>query len=131
MPRGASRISKRASAPDALEVIVGVLARAGFRGDQLASAYNAFLGSLIGWVGVELIADDPELGSDPEQMEASVRELRADDHPTIVANLDHLANRAFAFRWRGGIGNPLDAAFDFAVATWLGGLRAQLATGEG
>ena len=128
---GVTHFEARVPAPDGLEGIVGVFARAGFHDEALALAYNMFLGSLIGWIGVELIADDPELGSDPEQMEGSVRALDADDYPTIVANLDHLANHAFAFRWQGGIGNPLDAAFDFAVATWIVGLRAQLANRAG
>ena len=94
-----------------------------FAAPDLVGAYNAYVGSLVGWVGLELIADDPELGSDPERLEASVHELSADAYPTVVANLEHLADRAIAFRWHGGVSNPLDDAFEFALATWIDGLR--------
>ncbi len=112
--------------PDLLERVVSVLSTAGFRGADLASAYNAFVGSVGGWIGLEMIPEDPEFGSNPERMEASVRQLSADDYPTIVANLDHLADQAFTFRWHGGATRPMDRAFEFALATWLAGLRAML-----
>jgi len=116
----------RVSVPEVLERVAFVLSAAGFRDAQLAAAYNTYLGSLVGWVGMEMIAEDPELGSDPEQMEESVHALSADDYPTIVANLDHFADRAFTFRWHGGISHPLDGAFEFAVVTWIEGLRFML-----
>lgn len=110
--------------PDALEDIAVVLTRAGFRGAALAGAYNTYLGSVIGWVALELIPDDPEIGFDPEAMEASVRELSAASYPVLGANQEHLAGQAFAFRWHGGVTRPMDDAFAFAVETWIGGLRA-------
>jgi hypothetical protein len=114
------------SVPDQLERVVSVLSRAGFRGAELAAAHNAFIGSLGGWVGLEMIPEDPEQGSSPDRMEASVRELSFDAYPTIVANLDHLADRAFTFRWHGGATRPMDDAFEFALATWIEGLRVML-----
>lgn len=111
-----------------LERLLLVLSRAGFRDERLSWAYSALMGSLVGWVGVELIADDPELGTDPTQMEESVQNIRGDDFPVIAATVPHLANQAFGFRWQGGITNPLDAAFDFALTTWIRGLRGQLDT---
>jgi AcrR family transcriptional regulator len=123
-----THMHSRVTTPDRTEEFLLVLSRAGFRDDRLTAAYNMFLGSMVGWVGVELIADDPELGWDPEQLEAGVRALSADDYPTIVANLDHLTNRAFSIRWQGGVSNPLEESFDFALGTWIEGLRQQLAT---
>ena len=70
---------------------------------------------------MELIRPDPDLGWDPERMQASVRELGAEDYPMIVANLEELADSAFTFRWRTGIDNPLDEAFEFALSTWSRG----------
>jgi TetR/AcrR family transcriptional regulator, tetracycline repressor protein len=128
---GVTHFEARVSVPDFVERVVSVLARAGFRGPELVGAYNAYVGSLIGWVGLELIADDPELGSDPERLEASVHELSADAYPTVVANLEHLADRAIAFRWHGGVSNPLDDAFEFALATWIDGLRERRRSREG
>ena len=116
----------RVPVPYFLERVVSVLSGAGFRGAQLVAAYNAYLGSLVGWIGMELISEDPEVGSDPEQMKASIDDLSAERYPTIVANLDNLADRAFTFRWHGGVSNPLDDAFEFALATWVEGLRAML-----
>ena len=37
-----------------VETVLVVLAGAGFRGQDLASAFNAYVGSLVGWVSVEL-----------------------------------------------------------------------------
>jgi hypothetical protein len=112
--------------PGYLEQMVVVLSRAGFRDTSLVAAYNTYLGSLCGWVGMELIRADPDLGWDPERMQASVGELTADEYPMIVANLDELADSAFTFRWRTGIDNPLDEAFEFALSTWVEGLRSML-----
>jgi len=116
----------RVPVPWYLESILVSLAQAGFHGAGLVAAYNTYLGSLAGWVGIELIADDPGRGSDPESMRSSFDALSAQEFPTIGANRDHLSNRAFTFRWDGGASNPLDDAFDFAVRTWVEGLRVML-----
>jgi TetR/AcrR family tetracycline transcriptional repressor len=121
-----THMHSRVTTPDWTEAILLALSRAGFRDEHLTAAFNTFLGSLVGWVGVELIADDPELGWDPEQMEEGIGALSADDYPTIVANRDELTNRAFSLRWRGGGSNPLDESFEFALSTWIEGLRRQL-----
>ncbi len=112
--------------PGYLEQMVVALSRAGFSDTRLVAAYNTYLGSLCGWVGMELIRPDPDLGWDPERMQASLGALRAEDYPVIVANLDDLADSAFTFRWRTGIDNPLDEAFEFALSTWVEGLRSML-----
>lgn len=116
----------RVRTPHELERLLFVLSRAGFRDARLSWAYSTIMGSMVGWVGVELIADDPDLGTDPEQMEASVHSIDADAYPTIAGAVPHLANQAFGFRWEGGITNPLDDAFEFALAAWIDGLRRQL-----
>jgi AcrR family transcriptional regulator len=122
-----THVEPNVTAPGALEQIAAVLAGAGFRGEALAGAYNAYVGTLVGWVGIELIPDDPDLGSDPVLMEMAVRGLRPEAAPTVVANLDDFANRTIGFRWQGGDANPLDDAFEFVVTTVLDGLRVRLA----
>ena len=112
--------------PDYLERMLAVLAGAGFRDAALAAAYNTYLGSLLGWVGLEMIRADADHGANPEALQSSIGELTVGDHPTIVGHLDHLADKAFTFRWRTGTENPLDEAFEFALATWVKGLAAQL-----
>jgi TetR/AcrR family transcriptional regulator, tetracycline repressor protein len=112
---------------DLMEAILAVLAGAGFRGDGLAGAYNAIVGSVVGWVSVELAV--APTGPDPWQDEfaRTVRTLDPATHPTIAANADVLADQAFALRWHGGRERPLDAAFDAAVRVWTDGLGAALA----
>ena len=124
-----SRFDVEVLAPDALERLVGVLGRGGFHESQLAGAYNALIGSVGGWVAMEVIAPDDGGGYDEERMAASVRELASDEYPTIVANVEHLAGRAFTFRWHGGITHPMDDAFEFVLRVWIDGLRAQLEHG--
>ena len=113
------------------EMILSVLERAGFRGPRLACAFNAFVGSLVGWVATELIRVDGDLGDDWEQCyEQQVRSLSGDEYPTIAGNLDEVADAVFSLRWHGGADRPLDASFSFALEVWLSGLRAQLATAD-
>ena len=107
------------------ESLLSVLARGGFHGPALTHAFNAFTGSVCGWVAVELSAGAGE----PDQtwqaeFETRVRALPAEHYPTIVANLDHLADEAFTLRWHGGHERPLDDSFEFALAVWLAGLHA-------
>jgi AcrR family transcriptional regulator len=123
---GVTHFDAKVPASATLDAMVGVLTRAGFEGERLAGAYNAFIMSVVGWVGVELIADDPEVGSAPEELEQALHDLSSDEFPDLVANMPVLANQAMAFRWRGGITNPLDDGFEIALTTWIEGLRAQL-----
>jgi AcrR family transcriptional regulator len=126
-----TRFEPEVVTPEAFELIIRALSRAGFEGPALTGAYNTLIGSLGGWVGMELLDGDSLDAFDPERMEASVRALTADDYPAIAANVEHLADQAFTFRWHGGRSNPLDDAFEFALQTWIGGLRAQLDRHEG
>ena len=63
-----------------VEQILFVLQRAGFEGAALANAYNTYVGSLVGWVSVELSADPGEAGEGwQEEFAATVRDLPAED----------------------------------------------------
>jgi TetR/AcrR family tetracycline transcriptional repressor len=109
------------------EEILGVLAGAGFHGGDLADAYNAFVGSVVGWVSVELSAN-PAATTDWEQEFAdALRTLSAEEYPTIVSNLDTLADEVIALRWHGGAEKPLDRAFGAALEVWIAGLASRLA----
>jgi AcrR family transcriptional regulator len=111
------------------EAILAALERAGFAGTALLHAYNAYVGSLVGWVSVELSADPAR--HDPgwrDEFAAALRGLGPDEHPTLAANLDDLADAAFGLRWHGGAERPLDESFDFALGTWVAGLEARLAS---
>lgn len=118
---------------DLVEPVLEVLARAGFTGRLLVGAYNAFVGSLIGWVSLEL-ASARSLGGprDSDWREAfatTLAELDPGTYPTLVAHRDVLADQAFTLRWHGGIERPMDASFEMVVQVWLDGLAATLPVG--
>jgi AcrR family transcriptional regulator len=113
------------TAPTLVEAILHALHRGGFRGPALASAFNAFTGSVTGWVAVELSAGSGE--SDQKwraEFEARVRALPPAEFPTIAANMADLADEVFTLRWHGGGEKPLDRSFEAALRVWISGLRA-------
>lgn len=112
--------------PDQHELLLRILHDGGFRGATLVAAHNAWVGSLVGWVAVELCSE-PRTISPDDNYEASIRALPASDYPTVTRNLDHLLGRAIGFRWKSGTEAPLDEAFEAAVTVWIGGLHALLA----
>ena len=94
-----------------VEAVLGVLAGAGLKGQVLAGAYNAYVGSVVGWVSVELCAVPANSHQDwQDNFAQSVRSVRAEEYPVIAANLDHLAGTSIALRWQAGSQRPMDAA---------------------
>jgi hypothetical protein len=115
--------------PDQHELLLRTLHRGGFRGSTLVGAHNAWLGSLVGWVAVELCSAPRTISLD-DSYEASIRALPASHYPTVTENLDHLLGQAIGFRWKSGTEAPLDEAFEAALAVWIAGLHALLATDQ-
>lgn len=109
-----------------VEAVLAALAQAGFHGERLAHAYNTVVGSLVGWVSVELAV--APAGPDPWQHEfaRTIHTLDPASHPTITANLTDLEDTVFALRWHGGQDRPLDGAFEAALKAWIDGLAAAL-----
>jgi len=105
-----------------VEAILAVLRRAGFDGPRLTLAYNTFVGSVVGWVSVELAVPPPGPVDWQTEFESAIRGIDATAHPTIAEHRDQLADTAFALRWHGGQDRPLDASFEAALAVWLDGL---------
>ena len=123
----ASHLYSRLTAPTMTESILAMLYRGGFRDRQLASAFNAFVGSLVGWVATEMISTESDFGADwAREYEDQIRDLPVEGYPTIVGNVDVLADEVFSLRWHGGSDKPLDSSFEFAVQVWLNGLRGML-----
>jgi TetR/AcrR family transcriptional regulator, tetracycline repressor protein len=117
------------SAPSSqlVEVVLSVLDGAGFRGPALASAFNVFVGSVVGWVSLELAADPSDIGTDWRETYASaVLHLPAESFPVIAANREFLADQIFTLRWHGGAERPLDKSFSAALDAWISGLASQL-----
>ncbi len=110
-----------------VEIVLSVLQGAGFRGEALAHAYNTFVGSLIGWVSLELCANPPDADQAwYEEFATAVGTLEPDGFPVIASNRGHLADAVIALRWHGGAERPMDHSFEFAVETWIAGLAARL-----
>lgn len=109
-----------------VEAVLAVLEHAGFRGQRLAHAYNTFVGSLVGWVSVELAV--APTGREPWQDEFAhtIHAFDPASHPTITANLAALEDSVFALRWHGGQERPLDGAFEATLKAWIDGLVAAL-----
>lgn len=122
-----SQLVVNAPATRLVETVLGVLNGAGFGGQDLAWAFNAYVGSLVGWVSAELAAGPPDMGEDWQEAFAStVLSLPAEEFPVIAANRGYLAGSVFTLRWHGGAERPLDASFEAAVEMWIDGLAARL-----
>lgn len=122
-----SQLVVNAPATRLVETVLGVLNGAGFGGQDLAWAFNAYVGSLVGWVSAELAAGPPDMGEDWQEAFAStVLGLPAEEFPVIAANRGYLAGSVFTLRWHGGAERPLDASFEAAVEMWIDGLAARL-----
>ncbi len=110
-----------------VEVILSVLARAGFRGRRLAAAYNVYVGSVTGWVAIEL--SRPPVDADDtwaKEFDDEVAQLDPVAFPTIAANRAWVSGKVIGLRWTGGAEVPLDQSFVTALDVWIEGLRAQL-----
>lgn len=112
---------------DLVEAILATLIGAGFHGPGLADAFNTFVGSVTGWVAVELSMATGE----PDQqwntdLESQVRSAVSSNHPTIAACADYVIDEVFTLRWHGGSDKPMDRSFDAALQAWIQGLRAML-----
>ncbi|MBW9121938.1 TetR/AcrR family transcriptional regulator C-terminal domain-containing protein [Microbacterium trichothecenolyticum] len=115
------------TATDYLEALLAVLGHAGFAGETLIHAGNAFNATVIGWVSVELSAEPAESGRDADWKQGFANRLEAlpgQQYPTITGLLPGIANRAVMLRWDSGARNPLTASFEFTVEALIAGMQA-------
>lgn len=120
----ASRIVVSPPSLPLIEAILAVLQSAGFGGERLAHAYNTYVGSLVGWVSVEL-SQEPVDEDWQQGFADTVRGLSdSTDFPTIAAHHAALADSVFTLRWHAGREQPLDDSFEVALDAWLTGLDA-------
>lgn len=121
-PLLASRLLVSPPTLPSVESVLACLDRAGFAAEDLAAAYNAYVGSVIGWVCVEVAAPADAPSPWQEEFRAAITGLDPAAFPTIAANRAALADQAVGLRWHGGRDRPLDAAFEMAIEVWLTGL---------
>lgn len=106
------------------EEVVAVLEEAGFAGADLPDAYNAIVGAVVGWVGVELStrpSDDPDRFAADTQ--SALTDISAEQYPRLAANRSRLVDQAFGLRWTSGADRPLDSSFELLVDLLVSALQ--------
>jgi TetR/AcrR family tetracycline transcriptional repressor len=107
-----------------VEPVLRTLVDAGFPPGAAALAYNAFIGAVLGFVGMEVAtppAGDLEKWQDATR--SSVEDADPRVYPTLVGLRPHLVNRAFGVRWESAPEQPLDASFSVLVDALTVGLE--------
>ncbi|WP_053202484.1 TetR family transcriptional regulator [Jiangella muralis] len=106
------------------ELTLRALSAAGFSGHQLLTVYNAYMGSVFGWISTEFSAQP--LDADDAWQDEFREHLRSvgDEAPTISGNYDLLANKAFMLRWGSGVTNEMTDSFDLMVESLLKGFAS-------
>lgn len=125
----AQLVSNAGVSMEIANALVGVLSSAGFADQSLVYAYNAILGAMIGWVGLELAPKDLTSGDAAETIDKLRNRLDNLDLASGAALLAHreiLFNRAFVLRWDNGATNPLDDSFDAFVEALVAGIEVTL-----
>jgi len=108
-----------------IERILAKLNEAGFEGERLVAAYNALLGTMVGYVTQEfamVLTDDAEQWMD--RMTRIVSTIDAETYPLLAAHRDLMINRSFILRWENGATAPLDDGFEFYTELLIAGLKA-------
>lgn len=123
-PLLSSRLLASLTALRPIEATLTCLDVAGFAGAGLAGAYNAYVGTVIGWVSLELATPSPASSDWQSRLETTVAELDPADYPTITAHREQLGDRIIGLRWHGGRDQPLDEGFEFMVGVLVRGLAS-------
>lgn len=104
-----------------VEALLTALSRAGLKRKALLSAYNVYLGWLVGFVGVELAPAPPSETGWAQRRQLDLAGLTANSFPLMARHRAELAT-AFAVRWRSGAEAPMDETFTAALEVVLAGL---------
>jgi TetR/AcrR family tetracycline transcriptional repressor len=112
-----------------VEPVLRTLVDAGFPSGAAVLAYNAFIGAVLGFVGME-VATPPagDLEKWQDSTRSSIEDADPGDYPTLVRLRPQLVNRAFGVRWESAPQQPLDASFTVLVDALTHGLEPLRAT---
>lgn len=109
-----------------VELVLDALRRAGWEKEGLVDAMNTFVGSITGWLCLELAAEPPASAKEVDWRERFQRELQevdAEKFPNVSLEMPLLMNRAFMHRWESGQTQPLDRSYAMLVRTLIDGLE--------
>lgn len=107
-----------------VDVLFDRLEAAGWHGEELVDVYNAVVGAVVGFVGVELAVIP--VGSHAawqRSFEDSLDHIDAERFPALQRNLPYARNRALMVRWENGTTRPLDGAWRVLLDGLIGGLE--------
>ncbi|WP_323795212.1 TetR/AcrR family transcriptional regulator [Nisaea sp.] len=110
-----------------VEGILATLARAGFAGEDLVSAYNAVITGLCGYATQEFahVFPDPD-GDLKASLTASVEAADPALYPTLAAERHLLLNRALVLRWQNGTESSLEPGFEMFTDALIAGLAQKV-----
>jgi AcrR family transcriptional regulator len=109
-----------------VDVLLDRLEAAGWRGEELVDVYNAVVGAVVGFVGVELASIPAEDHTQwQDQFSDSLSRVDAERFPALHRNLPFARNRALMVRWESGTTRPLDGAWAVLLDSLVAGLEAQ------
>jgi TetR/AcrR family tetracycline transcriptional repressor len=114
-----------------VEPVLETLVRAGFRPAAAVLAYNAYIGAVLGFIGMEVAG--PPLENLPEWQKATREAIaHADEasYPTLVTLRPELINRAFGVRWESAPQQPMDESFVTLLTVLATGLEQLKATAD-
>lgn len=100
---------------------IEILGRAGFAGDALGHAYNAWVGYVLGFSVVESLPTQPSPERDPLRrwVDGFVDDLDPGAFPSLVGDRGRLLNRTFGLRWDarafGGDGESFEWGLDVLI----------------
>jgi AcrR family transcriptional regulator len=105
--------------------VLGRLVELGL-GPDLVHAYNALVGAVQGFVVMELARIVEPDAPSAKATEEEIRSLDPARFPSIVANLEQVADNALSIRWSDGTQRPLDQSFEYLLSLLLDGISARL-----
>jgi len=95
-----------------VEPVLAALVRAGFSPSNAALAYNAYIGAVLGFVGMEVaMPPTDDLANWKLATRGAITNADAELYPTLVQLRPELINRAFGVRWESAPEQPLDESF--------------------
>lgn len=106
------------------ERVLSAFVRGGFSGDNLHRAYNAYMGSLFGWISGEFAT--AAQGEGEAERAFYEREVTGEGaaYPVVKRNWPLLRNRTFMLRWDSGAVSPLGSSFEFMLRSLLEGMSS-------